>query len=109
MKAFVWLLTLALVLVCLTGWGMSELVERSLRDTMSGLPVPSFTRLIILPHFWMLFVPLPWGIYAGVLTSRREISPAAVALFAGTLILAATLLACPVAIALTLPYIPRHV
>jgi hypothetical protein len=108
MKVFIWLLTGASVLVCSTAWVMSELVERSLIDTMSALPVPYFTRFVIHPHFWLLLVPLPWGISAGALTCRREISPAAVSLFAGTLVLITTLLACAVTIALVLPYIPRH-
>ena len=108
MKAFLWLLTLALILVCLTGWAMSELVEHSMRDSMNALPVPHFTRLVILPHGWLLVAPFPWVVYAGALTFRRELTPAAALLFAGTLILFATLLVCALSIALTLPYIPRH-
>jgi hypothetical protein len=108
MKIFLWLLTLALIAVCLSGWAMSELVEHSMRDTMAALPVPYFTRLVILPHWWLLIVPLPWVVYAGLLTFRRELTPGAALLFAGTLILFAALLVCALAIALTLPYIPRH-
>ena len=59
-------------------------------------------------HWWLLIVPLPWIIYAGVLTFRREVTPGAALLFAGTLVVVAVFLACALAIALTLPYIPRH-
>ena len=108
MKVFLWLSTLALLLVCVTCWVMSELVEHSMRDTMAALPIPYFTRLVIFPHGWLLVVPVPWVVYAGVLTLRRELTPAAAFLFTGTLILCAAVLVCALVIALTLPYIPRH-
>jgi hypothetical protein len=107
MKFFLWLLTLTFILVSLTGWVMSELVERSIRDTMAALPIPYFTRLLIFPHGWLLVAPIPWIVYAGALTLRRELTPSAVFLFAGTLILFAMLLTCALVIALTLLYIPR--
>jgi hypothetical protein len=107
MKVFLWLLTLSLIAICLTCWAMSELVEQSMRDLNAMLLVPYFTRLVILPHTWLLAVPLPWVVYAGILTFQRELTPKAVLLFAGTLILVATLLVCALAIALTIPFIPR--
>ena len=107
MKAFLWLLTLALILVCLAGWTLAELVERSMRDIR--IVVPYFTALVILPHGWRLLVPLPWIVYATVLTFRRgELTAAAAFLFAGTLGLCATSLVCALGIALALPYIARH-
>jgi hypothetical protein len=110
MKVFLWLLTLAFILVCLTGWMMSEVIEHSMRDMplAAGFKVPAFTRLIILPHGWLLFVPLPWVIYAGVLSFRHEVTPEAALLFAGTLVLVAVLLVCVLVIALTLPHLPIH-
>ena len=108
MKAFLWLLTFAFALVCLTGWAMSELVEHSMRDTMAAVPAPYFTRLVILPHAWLFAAPLPWVVYAGILTRRRDLTAGATFLFAGTLILFGAVLVCALAIALTLPYIPRH-
>ena len=107
MKAFVWLLTLALILVCLAGWTLAGLVERSMRDV--GMVAPYFTNLVILPHGWLLLVPLPWIVYAAVLTFRRgELTAAAAFLFAGTVSLCATSLVCALGIAIALPYIPRH-
>ncbi len=98
---------LALGTLCCTGWALSELVEHSMRDTMSGLPIPYLTRLVVLPHGWLLVAPLPWLIWASILTLRREVNTARVLLFAGALMLFATLLACVLAVALVLPYIPR--
>ena len=106
MKIFLWLTTLALIFVCLTGWVMSELVESSMRDMR--VAAPYFTQLVILPHGWLFVAPVPWVVYAGVLTFRRELTAPAVFLFTGTAILFAALLVCTLVIALTLPYIPRH-
>jgi hypothetical protein len=108
MKAFIWLLTVALSLVCLTGWAMSELIEHSIRDTMRGMPLPYFTGLVIFPHGWLLGVPAPWIVYSAILTFRREVTPGAALLFAGTLIVIAAVVASALTIALTLPYIPRR-
>src|SRR6185295_16696503 len=108
MKVFLWLSTLALILVCVTGWAIAGLVEHSMRDTMAGVPIPYFTQLVVFPHGWLPVVPVPWIVYAGVLTFRRELTPPAVFLFTGTLILCTAVLVCALVIALTLPYIPRH-
>jgi hypothetical protein len=108
MKVSLWLSTIALILVCLTGWAMAELVGRSMRDTMPGVDLPYFTQLVAFPHGWLLVVPVPWIVYAAALTLRRELTPAAVFVFTGTLILSAVVLVCALVIALTLPYIPRH-
>jgi hypothetical protein len=102
MKAFLWLLTLALIVLCLTGWALSELVEQSMRDRSA----PGFTGLMILPHGWLFLAPLPWVVYAGVLSFRRELRPPEVLVFAGTIVLFAVLLGCALALALALPYIP---
>ena len=107
MKTFAWLLTIALSLVCLSGWAMSELVVHSIRDTMRGLPIPYFTRLVIYPHGWLLAVPGPWIVYSAVLTFQREVTPNAAFLFAGTLIVVAALVVSALTVALTIPYIPR--
>lgn len=108
MKTFLWLLTFALIVVCLTGWVMSELIEHSLRDLGDRIIIPYFTGLIVLPHGWVLFVPLPWAVAAAVLTCRRQVTPSSVLLFAGTLIVAAALLVCVLALAFMLPYLPRR-
>jgi uncharacterized membrane protein len=106
MKAFLWLLNLALLVLCLTGWVLAELVERSLKDLHDTGPY--FTQLVIRPHWWLIVAPTPWVIWAVYLTVRKELSVSQVFQFAGALALFATLLACALAIALGLPFIPRH-
>ena len=107
MKLFPWFLSMAFAVVCATAWAMSELVVRSLHDTAGN--VPAFTRLVILPrHGWLLFAPVPWIVYAAALTFRRELTPGAVLVFAGTLFLFSAFVVCAVAVALSLPFIPLH-
>ena len=98
---------MAFAVVCVTAWAMSELVVRSLQDTVGN--VPAFTRLVILPrHDWLLFAPVPWVFYSVALTFRRELTLGAVFVFAGTLFLFAAVVVCAVAVALSLPFIPLH-
>ena len=108
MKIFPWLLTLALVVVCLSCWVMSEFVMRSMRDMKLLDYMPWFTKTFIRSHTWILFCPLPWLAYSTLLSLRREVTPSTLFLFAGTLFLAAAIVTCVVAIAAVLPYIPRH-
>jgi hypothetical protein len=106
MKTFLWLSTLGVAVLSLCCWAVSSLVLRSLADTHQDFLLPAVTVLVLRPNWWMLFYPLPWAIYAAVLTLRRELSAGGVFLFAGTAILAATLLACAVVLACVLPYLP---
>ncbi|MCB1125888.1 MAG: hypothetical protein KDM81_05290 [Verrucomicrobiae bacterium] len=85
---------------------MGEFVERSLADTMPGLKLPWFSRMLMFPRGWLLGVPLPWVVYASLLSARRELSPAAVFRFAGMLGLFLAVFVGALVIALTLPFIP---
>lgn len=107
MKAFLWLLTAAMGIVCLSCWAMGELAMRSLSDL--GYPLPNFTRMVLRPHGWLFFAPLPWFVYSAVLSFRRDVSPRAAFIFAGTIVFATTVLVCAVVIAALLPYIPLKV
>jgi hypothetical protein len=102
MKVFPWLLTLAFAAVCFACWAMSGLVLRSLEATHHEM-LPAVTILVIHPNGWILACPLPWLIYSLVLTIRRETTPAAVFIFAGTLFLAAAVLLCAIVIACFVP------
>ena len=95
--------------LCLCCWAMSSLVMHSLADTHRDLLLPAITVFVLRPNGWILFCPLPWLIYAVVLSFRRELSPGALFLFAGTVILGATLLICAVVMACFLPYIPLSI
>ena len=107
MKVFPWLLTLAFAVVCLACWAMSGLALRSLKDTHREL-LPAVTDLVIRPNGWILACPLPWLIYSLVLATRREVTPSAVFIFAGSLFLAAAVLVCLVVIASVIPFLSLH-
>ena len=103
MKAFIWLLTAAMAVLCCSCWAMAELVMRSLRAL--GGPLPNFTAMILRPHGWLLLVPILWVGYAVVLSLRKEVSVRAAFLFGGTIGFAMTSIACAVVVAAALPYI----
>jgi len=106
MKIFTWFMTLAFAAVCYTCWGMSCLIMKSLADSgreLDYLPAP--TTLLFHPNLWILFCPVPWIIYSTVLTLRRELTPSAVFVFAGTLVLAVSLLMCGFFIAAVVPFL----
>ena len=90
MKIFIWLLTIALAVVCLTCWMSSTWILRPL--SREALPV--FTLFVFYSKSWILFCPLPWVIYAVILSRRKELNVNATFIFAGTIILAATILFC---------------
>lgn len=104
MKAFPWLLTVAFTIVCFTCWAMSGLAMHSVAD-MHHEMLPAVTIFVLRPNGWILACPLPWLIYALVLTMRREITAATVLVFAGTLFLAAAILICVVLVASVIPFI----
>ncbi len=83
---------------------MSGLALRSLGDT-HWESLPAVTVLVIRPNGWILACPFPWVVYSLVLTMRREVTPAAAFLFAGTMFLALTILVCAVFIACVIPFI----
>ena len=68
------------------------------------LPWPGATQLLLRPNGWIFLFPLPWLIYALMLSRRRELTPNTVFLFAGTVVLALTILTCVIAVACLLPY-----
>lgn len=86
---------------------MSGLASQSLTDTHREY-LPAITVLVIRPNGWILVCPLPWVAYSLVLTMRREVTPAAIFLFAGTLFLAAAILVCAVVIASVIPFLTLH-
>jgi hypothetical protein len=76
--------------------------------TNSALLLPATTESLLHPNGWILIVPVPWWIYAVVLSRRRDLAPNAVFAFAGTVILALALLICVVSLACVLPFIALH-
>jgi hypothetical protein len=68
--------------------------------------LPGFTRFVLAPHTWLLFAPWPWAIGAAVLSFRRQLSPDALFIFAGSIVLGMVVVLCAVTIAAILPLIP---
>jgi hypothetical protein len=85
---------------------MAHLVVRFLHDFLAGYPSPYLTELVLMPHGWLLFCPLPWVVAAAVLSFRRELSPSAAFIFAGIISIATVVVLCAVVIAAVLPLIP---
>jgi hypothetical protein len=106
MRIFLWLVTIAFAILCFACWGMAHLVVRFLRDFRADSALPYFTQLVLVPHGWLLFCPLPWALAAAVMSFRRELSPSTAFIFAGVISIAMVVVLCAVVIAAVLPLIP---
>jgi hypothetical protein len=88
------------------------MVSRVLIIVLTGmypyLPWPGATQLLLRPNGWMLLFPLPWLIYAVVLSRRRELTPSSVFLFTGAVVLGLAILTCVIAVACVLPYVELY-
>ena len=103
MKSSLWFLTFEFTATCLACWILSWLViQFGLHDFAEQ--IPAFTKLALFPNVWIPFCPLPWLVYAIVLSRRQELSRRAMLLFNGTILLATILLLCVVVIASILPF-----
>jgi hypothetical protein len=102
MRAFIWLLTISMGILCLGCWAMAEVAESWFRVRMG--PLPGLTHLVLQPDGWLLCMPIPWVIYSVVLSVRKELSVRAVFIFVGTIIFAMTLMFCAVTVAGLLPF-----
>lgn len=65
---------------------------------------PGMTELLLHSNSWILFFPLPWLIYAVFLSRCSKLTPNAVFVFEGTIVLALSILICSVAVACLLPF-----
>jgi hypothetical protein len=110
MKAFLWLLALAFTVLSLCLWMISSVAMLSFTDTHTngGLMLPAVTLFFLSHNVWILLSPLPWLIYAAVLSRRSDLTPVAVFIFAGTVMLALAILIFIVAGACLLPYVAMH-
>jgi hypothetical protein len=72
MKAFLWLLFLALSISSFSCWMVSRSVVVVLAETYLNFPWPGVTNLLLRPNGWILLVPLPWSAYAGLLSFREN-------------------------------------
>jgi hypothetical protein len=88
------------------------MVSRVLMSVLAGtypqLAWPGATQLLLRSNGWIFLFPIPWLIYAFVLSRRRELTPSTVFLFAGIVILAMTVLTCVIVVACLLPYVELY-
>lgn len=103
MKLFVWLLTLALGAFCLTCMAIGTWVWHD--QSHPEVSAPGFTTFFFAPPTVALFVPIPFIIYAVILTRRGEVTATAALRFAGFVALSAATLLYLTAIAAALPYV----
>ena len=115
MKTFLWLLTIAFTVLCCACWCVAEVLAEYVRNSRGSFDLyalPAFAVLILPWHAWILLCPLPWAVYATVLSRRREIAPATALIFAGTLGIGAVVILSVVTIGSIVgcvPFMPPHV
>jgi hypothetical protein len=106
MKIPLWLFTMVVIIVCVSCWAVSHLVVQAWRidRAFDGRPLPSFTHLVLLPSWWLLICPVPWMIYAGWQTLRKDITSRALFIFIGTVFVGMSVVVASVALAALMPY-----
>ncbi|MGA2139956.1 MAG: hypothetical protein ABSH14_13950 [Verrucomicrobiia bacterium] len=107
MKVFLWLLTLALGVMCYFLWGLAR-IEAGVLEAFS-ISLPPLTAALVINPNWLWFCPVPWIVASLVLSCRKEVSPAVGFLFLGSIVLAASLILFPVLIALAFPWLALYV
>ena len=103
MKAFLWMVTIALGVMCFLLWGLVTIEMRSLAGVRGDSALPALTAFLFSRPVWLLFCPVPWAVWSLVLSFRREVTVAMSFVFLGTAILAASLILFPVLVAAVLP------
>ena len=106
MKFGIWMFAVALCTVCMACWCLGQYLHMSWsHGRLANMPVPSFTQMVLFPHGWLLFCPIPWLTGAFAVTFRRNVSSEFAFSFAGMAIVAICAIASAVAIAAVLPYL----
>lgn len=108
MKTYLWILTAAFGLICFVCWVASSLVNQSLQQLDMATLLPVISEVVLKYGLWILFLPLPWILYAGKLSRKRELNPKTVLVFTGTLFLGTTILICVTALACVLPWMAKY-
>jgi hypothetical protein len=103
MKVFLWLLTLALAVMCFFLWVLACL-EIPLLNTTS-VQLPGLTLMLVASPNWVFFCPVPWIVASVILSCRKEVSLVVGFLFLGTIALAASLILFPFLLAAALPWL----
>jgi len=104
MKILIWLVALVFAALCVVCWVAASKITPLLDGYLN---LPAFTVLVLYPHGWILFCPLPGLIYAARLSGRQELSRRPTFIFAGAIVLAGVLLVGAFGTACVLPLLPR--
>lgn len=108
MKTFPWLLFLSFEVISLSCWPAAGLTESVYRHEFKGT-FPFWTQSVLAARDWFWAIPLPWLIYAIVLSLRKEVSASSLFKFAGTICLGSCLFLAWVIGGLLLPYYATHI
>lgn len=108
MKTFAWLSVVSLAVICCACVPLIDFTQSVYRNDFRDGSWPAPTELVIRLRMLFPFLPIPWAVYA-VILGRRSASVEAYFAFAGTIILAVSLLICFVAVALMAPYFSTHI
>src|ERR1035438_2536020 len=73
MKVFLWLLTLALAVMCFFLWVLARLEIPLLQTT--SVQLPGLTLMLVASPNWLWFCPVPWIVSSLILSCRKEVSP----------------------------------
>ena len=103
MKVFLWLLTLAFVVMCFFLWVLARL-EIPLLQTRS-VQLPGLTLMLVASPNWLWFCPALWIVASVILSCRKEVSPVVGFIFLGTITLAASLILFPTLLSEVLPWL----
>jgi hypothetical protein len=103
MKVFLWLLTLALAVMCFFLWVLARLEIPLLQTT--SVQLPGLTLMLVASPNWLWFCPVPWIVSSLILSCRKEVSPVVGFLFLGTIAFAASLILFPTLLSLALPWL----
>jgi hypothetical protein len=101
MKTFLWLLTLSFAVLCYACWLVAQVIGSALRAGSGGYKLGALIETVLGCSQFVWLLPLPWVVYAGLLSRRGELSASAVFIFAGTLSVAMVAVVCAVAVAAT--------
>ena len=104
MKAFLWLLTLAFAVMCLSLWALAR-IEAGLLEARYHHVLPALTQALVINPKWLWFCPVPWIVASVILSCRKEVSPVVGFLFLGTIALAASVILFPFLVAAALPWL----
>lgn len=109
MKAFPWLLLIAFEAITLVCWGVVAGTESVYREEFKAAGFPLWTQTVLAARSWLPAFPLPWLVYAAILSRQTPPSVGSLFTFAGTICLGVSIFLCWVVGGVLLPYFATHI